>query len=137
MDHMSNLRSKCLAVSQNSFKFVRDLCLFIVFVINLFVFVFYEKEVKDNLASTESVSFTHLFLQISGIMHMFFSVLMLMMWLVLNGKLILMDGWRKKFSVHKKNLMKLIENHKGMDAHSIVLSFNKTLIDLTKGRRCA
>lgn len=132
MDHMSNLRSKCLAVSQNSFKFVRDLCLFIVFVINLFVFVFYQKDVKNNLAFTESVSFTQLFLQISGILHMFFAVLMLIMWLVLNGKLILMDGWRKKFSVHKKNLMKLIENHKGMDAHSIVLSFNKTLIDLTK-----
>lgn len=63
---------------------------------------------------------------------MFFSFLMLIMWLVLNGKLILMDGWRKEFFKHKKSLNHFLANYTGLNAHSIELSFNKTLVDLTK-----
>lgn len=57
---------------------------------------------------------------------------MLVMWLLLNGKLILMDGWRKEFIKHKKSLNHFLANYTGMDSHSIELSFNKTLSDLSK-----
>lgn len=63
---------------------------------------------------------------------MVLSVLMLIMWLTLNRKLILMDGWRKEFNKHKKSLNHFLANYTGMDSHSIELSFNKTLIDLTQ-----
>lgn len=60
---------------------------------------------------------------------------MILLWLIVNGRLLIMDGWRKKFSFHRKNLPKLLESYKGMDTHTIILNFNKTLIDLTSTDR--
>lgn len=64
MDHMSNLRSKCAFASQNSFKMVRDFCLIIVFIINVYVFIFYKKEVRENKAYTVNIDYTPLVLAV-------------------------------------------------------------------------
>ena len=70
-------------------------------------------------------------------MHIFFSVLMLVIWLILDGKMILMNGWRRDIFSYKKNFKKLLEGYKGPDSNSIILSFNKSLINLTKKEKIA
>lgn len=135
MDHMNNLQTSCPMVTQNTFNNTRYACLAIVSLINLYVFVLYKKDVNFSRATTSSPEYTSIFLKVFGAAHIFCSVLMLLLWLILNGTLLIMQGWRAKFQKLRKNLPKLLENYNGMDTHTIRLNFNKTLQDLTKTER--
>lgn len=53
VDYMSNLRKKCSLISQGTFNFVRDTCLVLVILINIYVFAFFEKDVRANIGYTK------------------------------------------------------------------------------------
>ena len=56
----------------------------------------------------ESNYFTPIFLSITGILHTLLSLLMILLWVFLNARLVIMDGWREKFKRFKKLLPSIV-----------------------------
>jgi hypothetical protein len=81
----------------------------IAWLINLWIFLFYEKEIISNEAVSVKKVHTEYFIYIMGILHMVFSTTMVILWFIIYGKLALMGGWRAKFTVYQNELTKFVK----------------------------
>ena len=114
MDHMSRLMKKCAIANQDTFKYVRDICLILALTLNIFIFVLYEVDVTNGVGIIVTRwSGTQTALYILGGLHILFSVLMIILWFVVDGKIDLMNQWRDKILFYKKNLNKSNESSSG------------------------
>jgi hypothetical protein len=109
MDHMSTLKRKCPFITQSLLKGVRDICLVIIAAINLFIFALYDIKVENTTGKVDRWSGSNTTLQIMGGLHIGFSFVMIILWFILDGKLIMTERWRKLFQNFKKFLMNRID----------------------------
>ena len=122
MDHISILRARVGFVSEGSLRLIRDLCLLNILLINLYIFFTFRKAISRMEFKTISNSFTEVFFwvrsahQIFGLLHILMSFLMIVAWFLLNSNLVLMDGWREKFSSYKKLMPSIFQTAKNSSA---------------------
>jgi hypothetical protein len=112
MDHISILNSRISFFSEGTLSFVRDVCFFIILCINLYIFFTFRKRVDHMSYVTESNDYSNLILFILGVAHIVTSSFMIFLWLFLNAKLVLMEGWRERFNRYKKMLPTLFHSVK-------------------------
>lgn len=132
MDHMSRLMKKCAIANQDTFKYVRDICLILALTLNIFIFVLYEVDVTNGVGIIVTRwSGTQTALYILGGLHILFSVLMIILWFVVDGKIDLMNQWRDKILFYKKNLNKSNESSSEYEMKVFEL-LNRPIIELKK-----
>lgn len=109
MDHMSNLKVKCPFVNQSLLQICRDICLIIIAIINFFMLALYEIKVEETKGTVSKWSGAKITLQILGGLHIAFSFFLIILWFILDGRLIITQSWRDLFQGYKKFLMNRVD----------------------------
>lgn len=135
IDYMSILRRRCKLISQGTLNFIRDACLVLVSLINIYVFAFFEKEVRENIGYTKEDSRSEIIIRVAGSVHVFLSLLMLILLVILEAKIIFLNGWKDKFAPYRKKIKKYLTTEESENSSKILTVFYKNMIDLTFGEK--
>lgn len=133
IDQMAALRGSCLLVSDNLFWFLRKLCLMIVLSMNIYMFLYLEKRVQQNQNTIIDDYFGQVYLKLHGAIHLVLSLAMLIVWCILNCKLILIDGWRSVFNRARRITLAQEETPLNkIERKEVLYILEKNAIDVTK-----
>jgi len=133
MEHLANLKSCVPIVSEQLFRRARNLCFLIVLTINFYMFFSFEKEVRQNEMQLNIGTVGETILRVLGICHILMCLVVTAIWCVLNGKLVILDGWRVRFHQVRKYMLSLEENeHNKIAKQEVLLLLEKNTIDLSR-----
>lgn len=137
MDYISVLSSKVGFITEGTLTKVRDIAFIIAAIINIYILAAFKKEVVHMDFRIASNSFTPYFMYVFGSIHILASLFMIILWLFLNSKIILMDGWRERFNKYKKflaaqNLLKSsrLTTDEAVEIQTISTILNKKQIEM-------
>lgn len=132
MDHLSMLANGTFKISPRMFERIRIWALIYAFFMNFVIFILFKKRVEDNQSRlSEGFDNTHIIMRILGIIYAFFGMAQLILWFVIEGSLVQMDGWRLLFKDYKKYIQ---QNYSDEDENDqLILGYlSKNMIDITK-----
>jgi hypothetical protein len=140
MDYISILSSKVTFINEGVLTYVRDFAFAIALIINVYIMATLEKRVEFMDFVVVSNSFTPYFLYLFGSLHILASLAMILLWLFLNSKIMLMDGWRERFLKFKKILsahsshksVSRLSADKAVELQTIISILNKKQIDTSR-----
>jgi hypothetical protein len=101
MDHNFELRKKC-GLKLDHLDFVRDMALLVSTIINMYMFIFFEKGIDDNRGFLEVNSLTDWGIWGLGILHLVLSIIMVLFQFFLHSKLYYYEKLRAFLNDFKK-----------------------------------
>lgn len=114
IDMKANLRNSLIRVHPRLFTTFRFIALMICLTISTIMAITFSKEVENNEAFTrKDFDESHPIFTILGIIHIVVSVFMLIFWLLIEGPMKGIEGWRKRFLVFKRKLNYDLNLHLG------------------------
>lgn len=131
VDHLSNLANSFLKISPSMLELIINMSIIYSFIVNLIIFSYFKKNISDNLSTLDKeFDSDHITMRICGFIFVIFGLLRLFVWILIEGKLVILDGWRSTFLDYKKFMMKNITQSQEMD-HVILSYLSKNMIDIT------
>jgi len=113
MEHTFSLR-KLRLVNYSSLEFTKNFNFFLVIIINCYIFVLFEIEVKNQQAENNP-KYENAFMSICGLVLLIVSSIMIVLQLLVNTKLIIMDNLRNEMLEYKKILAQKLSSSKKED----------------------
>ena len=98
MDHLCSLSNGRIKISPKILDTLRFISLCVSFSINLIIFIFFKKKVIYSKSYiSEDFNENHIAMRILGLTQVICGVLLLIIWGIIEGPMVVMNGFRKKF----------------------------------------
>ena len=105
MDHTFHM-TKRRGIKPVYLMFVRDATLLFSFIINIYMFVYLERDVKYNLSYDYEPPSFQIVMSVLGWIHLGLGVLMLVLQILVKTRLVVLDCWREYVLQFKKELLR-------------------------------
>jgi hypothetical protein len=121
IDHLTYLRSLSFLgikglFSNKTFQNVKVLALIVATIINLIIFIFFQKVVSRGVSvERPEIDANHVSIRILSYMHASLVFVELLLWLVVCLPVVIKDGWRDIFSMYHQQLLLQNIPHKELD----------------------
>jgi inositol 1,4,5-triphosphate receptor type 3 len=103
MDHLCYLSNLPIKISPKIFDLLRLISLITSFTINIIIFTFFKKSVKGTISYiSDDFNEDNVVMNVVGLTHVTCGILLIILWGIIEGPIVVMNGFREKFRIYRK-----------------------------------